>query len=135
MNLHKNESNYSKLLIIGNKRDLVEDADLRRIKNELSIPEFKEISLNDPDAKTEIQSYITEILGLKEKFPENLKNLISTALQLRKHLEINKKDIQNKRNLQLTESKIRRLTKYYHSRNKLPKDWKYSPKQAKLMFE
>ncbi|MFO8077456.1 MAG: 30S ribosomal protein S15 [Thermoplasmatota archaeon] len=69
------------------------------------------------------------------EIPEDLKNLISRALQIRDHLEINKKDVQNKRNLQLTESKIRRLVKYYHSRNKLPKGWKYSPKQARLMFE
>ncbi|MFX0022218.1 MAG: ADP-ribosylation factor-like protein [Candidatus Hermodarchaeota archaeon] len=79
LNLHKNESNYSKLLIIGNKRDLVENADLKRIKNELSIPEFKEISLNAPDAKSEITGYISEILGLKEEFPENLENLVKEA--------------------------------------------------------
>ncbi len=79
LNLHKNESNYSKLLIIGNKRDLVEDADIKRIKNELSIPEFKEISLNAPDAKSEIKGYISEILGLKEEFPENLEVLVNEA--------------------------------------------------------
>ena len=91
-----------------------------------------------PDIKIATGKKVTKILAenrMLPEFPENLKNLISKALQLRKHLEINKKDIQNKRNLQLTESKIRRLTRYYHSRNKLPKDWKYSPKQAKLMFE
>ena len=79
LNLHKIESNYSKLLIIGNKRDLVEDADLRRIKNELSIPDFKEISLNAPDVKSEIHKYINEVLGLKEKFPENFEDLVKEA--------------------------------------------------------
>ncbi|MFX0007490.1 MAG: ADP-ribosylation factor-like protein [Promethearchaeota archaeon] len=79
LNLHKNESNYSKLLIIGNKRDLVEDTDLKRIRNELSIPEFKEISLNNPDAKSEIKEYITEILGLKEELPENFERLVKEA--------------------------------------------------------
>jgi len=43
--------------------------------------------------------------------------------------------VNSKRNLQLTESKIWRLTKYYQKKNRLPKDWKYSPEQAKLMFE
>jgi GTPase SAR1 family protein len=79
LNLHKNESNYSKLLIVGNKRDLVEDADIKRIKNELSIPEFKEISLNSPDAKSEIKRFISEALGLKEEFPEDLEDLVKEA--------------------------------------------------------
>ncbi|MFX1386121.1 MAG: ADP-ribosylation factor-like protein [Promethearchaeota archaeon] len=79
LNLHKIESSSSKLLIIGNKKDLVEEKDIKRIKNELSIPEFKEISLNAPDAKSKIQKYITEILGLKEKFPENFEDLVKKA--------------------------------------------------------
>jgi len=91
-----------------------------------------------PDIKIATGKKVSRILdenNLLSEFPEDLKNIISTALQLRKHLEIHKRDIKNKRNLQLTESKIRRLTKYYHSQHKLPKGWKYSPKQAKLMFE
>ena len=91
-----------------------------------------------PDIKLATGKKILKILeanNIKSDIPEDLRNLIRTALQLKKHLDINKKDIKNKRNLQLTESKIRRLTKYYHSKNRLPKDWKYSPEQAKLMFE
>ena len=91
-----------------------------------------------PDIKIATGKKVSKILDenkMLSEFPEDIKNLISTALQLRKHLEIHKKDLKNKRNLQLTESKIRRLTRYYHSQHKLPKDWKYSPKQAKLMFE
>jgi len=91
-----------------------------------------------PDIKIATGKKVSRILdenNLLSEFPEDLKNIISTSLQLRKHLEIHKRDIKNKRNLQLTESKIRRLTKYYHSQHKLPKNWKYSPKQAKLMFE
>jgi GTPase SAR1 family protein len=79
LNLYKTESNYSKLLIIGNKRDLIEDKDLKRIRNELSIPDFMEVSLNDPDAKSVIHKYITEILGLKELLPKNFENLVKEA--------------------------------------------------------
>jgi len=67
--------------------------------------------------------------------PEDLKNLISTALKIRSHMDNNHQDVANKRNLQLTESKIRRLAKYYKSTQRLPQNWKYSPKQAKLLFE
>ena len=91
-----------------------------------------------PDIKIATGKKVSRILDenkMLSEFPEDLKNLISTALQLRKHLEIHKKDLKNNRNLQLIESKIRRLTRYYHSRHKLPTGWKYSPKQAKLMFE
>lgn len=91
-----------------------------------------------PSVKVATGKKITKILEsnqLKPEIPEDIRNLISTALQLRKHLEVHKKDLKNKRNLQLTESKIRRLTKYYHAHHKLPEGWKYSPQQAKLMFE
>jgi small subunit ribosomal protein S15 len=91
-----------------------------------------------PDVKIATGKKISDILeknGIKSDIPEDLRNLISTALQLKKHIEINRNDLKNKRNLQLTESKIRRLTKYYHSQNRLPEGWKYSPDQAKLMFE
>jgi small subunit ribosomal protein S15 len=91
-----------------------------------------------PDIKLATGKKITKILeanNIKSDIPEDLRNLIRTALQLKKHLDIHKRDIKNKRNLQLTESKIRRLTKYYHSQNRLPEGWKYSPEQAKLMFD
>ncbi|MCK4332482.1 MAG: 30S ribosomal protein S15 [Thermoplasmatales archaeon] len=91
-----------------------------------------------PDVKIATDKKISQILennNIKFEIPEDLRNLIRTALTLRKHLDTNKKDLKNKRNLQLTESKIRRLTKYYHAEQRLPKGWKYSPAQAKLMFE
>ena len=91
-----------------------------------------------PDVKLATGKKISKILeenNIKSEIPEDLRNLMSTVLQLKKHLEVYKKDLKNKRNLQLVESKIRRLTKYYHKQGRLPKDWKYSSEQAKLMFE
>ena len=91
-----------------------------------------------PDVKLATGKTISKILeanSIKPEIPEDLRNLIGTALKLKKHLDVNKKDLKNKRNLHLTESKIRRLTQYYHEQNRLPKGWKYSLEQAKLMFE
>ena len=91
-----------------------------------------------PDVKIATGKKISDILEenkIRPEIPEDLRNLMSTALQLKKHLEVHKKDFRNKRNLQLTESKIRRLTKYYQSQNRLPRDWRYTPEKAKLMFE
>ncbi len=82
LNLQKLESKYSKLLIIGNKRDLVEDEDIKRIKNELNIYDFKEISLNSLDAKSDILQYIKDALGLKREVPENLNKLLEEASYL-----------------------------------------------------
>ncbi|MCX6667070.1 MAG: 30S ribosomal protein S15 [Euryarchaeota archaeon] len=91
-----------------------------------------------PDIKIATGKKVSKILeenNIKPEIPEDLRNLISRTLQLKKHIEDHKKDLKNQRNLSLIESKIRRLTKYYHTQGRLPKDWKYSPEQAKLMFE
>jgi small subunit ribosomal protein S15 len=91
-----------------------------------------------PDIKIATGKRLSKILeenNIKPEIPEDLRNLISRTLQLKKHIEDHKKDLKNQRNLSLIESKIRRLTKYYHTQGRLPKDWKYSPEQAKLMFE
>ena len=63
--------------------------------------------------------------GLAPKIPEDLYNLMRKAARLRRHLERNKKDFSNKRGLQLVESKIYRLTRYYKRKEVLPPDWNY----------
>lgn len=91
-----------------------------------------------PDVKIATGKSILKILennNLKPDIPEDLRNLISRALTIKKHLDSNKKDLKNKRNLQLTESKIRRLVKYYKRKKVLPETWKYNLEQAKIMFE
>jgi len=80
-------------------------------------------------------SQILEQNKIKPEIPEDLQNLIKTALKLKKHIDHHSKDFKTKRNLELTESKIRRLMKYYHREERLPVGWKYSLEQAKLMFE
>ena len=80
---------------------------------------------------------ITKILKEKNKvgaIPEDLQNLMRRALRIRKHIEENEKDVHNKRVLQLTESKIRRLVKYYRREKVLPEDWKYKPEIAEVIL-
>lgn len=71
--------------------------------------------------------------GLASEYPEDLMNLFRRAVNLRKHLESNKKDYHSKHGLQLMESKIRRLVKYYIRNGVLPKGWKYDPEKVKLI--
>ena len=72
--------------------------------------------------------------GLQTKLPEDLFNLLKRVVELRVHLERNKKDYQSYRGLELAESKIRRLAKYYIREGVLPKGWKYNAEQAKLLI-
>lgn len=90
-----------------------------------------------PDSKLITGKKITTILkenNVALNVPEDLTNLIVKALRLRKHLSINKNDVHNKRALNLTESKIRRLVKYYQQEKVLPRDWFYKPETAEMMI-
>ena len=81
-----------------------------------------------PSVKSVTKKSMTKVLsenGVAPELPEDLFNLITKALKLRDHLEENKKDLHNKRALQLTESKIRRLVNYYKSTDTLPEEWSY----------
>ena len=90
-----------------------------------------------PDVKLVTGKRIGQILkekGMEPEIPEDLRNLIKKALGLRKHLGENKSDLHNKRQLQLTESKVRRLVKYYVSSGRLPGDWSYKPETAEILL-
>lgn len=91
-----------------------------------------------PDVKTFTSKKITKIMeekGLLPKLPEDLMALIRKIIKLRKHFESNKQDQSSLRGIQLTESKIKRLSKYYKKIEKLPLDWKYDEKSIKLIAE
>jgi len=68
------------------------------------------------------------------KIPEDIRNLMSKALELKKHLDRNPKDVHNKRSFNNMESKIRRLGKYYRREGVLPADWKYSIQRAEMLI-
>ncbi|MHA1245876.1 MAG: 30S ribosomal protein S15 [Candidatus Thorarchaeota archaeon] len=72
--------------------------------------------------------------NLERRVPEDLRNLIAKAVTIRRHMEEHRKDFMSKRALQLIESKIHRLSKYYRRKGVLPADWKYSPDQAAVLL-
>jgi ribosomal protein S15P/S13E len=81
---------------------------------------------------------VQEVLGenkLLAEMPEDMLNLIRRSVQLTNHLNRNKKDYSAKRGYEITVSKIRRLTKYYSQKGKLPAGWKYTPEQAALLVK
>ena len=62
-------------------------------------------------------------------------NLMRRALSLIDHLAGNRKDLHNRRQLDLCESKIRRLARYYKSKGQLDENWAYKRDQLRLMVE
>jgi small subunit ribosomal protein S15 len=90
-----------------------------------------------PDVKLVMGKRLGAILkemGMEARIPEDLANLIRKSLALRKHLAENRNDLHNRRQLQLTESKVRRVARYYVNSGKLPKDWVYKPESAEILL-
>ncbi|WP_257300177.1 30S ribosomal protein S15 [Haloarchaeobius sp. FL176] len=90
-----------------------------------------------PDVKLATGKKLTEILDEHDagsELPEDLYNLMERAVRLREHMEEHPLDHQNKRALQNTESKVRRLVSYYRG-DELDEDFKYSYDVAVELLE
>merc|ERR1712028_312941 len=90
-------------------------------------------SFGIPQVRTVTGSKILRILkvrGLATSVPEDLHMLIKKAIAMRKHLERNRKDRDQKFRLILVESRIHRLARYYRRVKALPAAWKYSHEGA-----
>ena len=60
--------------------------------------------------------------------------LMKKNIEIMNHLEENKKDQVAIRGLHLTDSKIKRLVKYYKSTKRLAADWKYDQEKIRLLI-
>lgn len=76
---------------------------------------------------------ILRMNGLAPEIPEDLYHLIKKAVQMRKHLEKNRKDKDSKFRLILVESRIHRLARYFKRVKKLPPNWKYEAATASTL--
>jgi len=91
-----------------------------------------------PDVKTVLKKKIMDVIKekkLNKKLPEDLYSLIERDIALMKHLTSNKHDMTAKRGLQLTESKIKRLIKYYKGKGLIENNFIYDRHKAKLLIE
>ena len=91
-----------------------------------------------PDVRLATGERISQILlryGISPNYPEDMMNLMRRAQGLIDHLGNNPKDKHNRRQLELCESKIRRLASYYKGVNKLDADWQYKRDQLRLIVE
>ncbi len=90
-----------------------------------------------PDVKLATGKKVTEILAehdARTDLPEDLRNLMARAVRLREHMADNGQDHQNKRALQNTESKIRRLVNYYRG-DELDEEFTYTYENAAELLE
>ncbi len=91
-----------------------------------------------PSIKEVTQKSVTSILkekNLLSEIPEDVMGLIKRSIAIRKHLEANPKDGAASRGLIITESKIKKLVKYYKRVGKLSSKWKYDPAKIRLVVE
>jgi small subunit ribosomal protein S15 len=70
--------------------------------------------------------------GLAPTMPEDLANLMKKAQSLAIHMDKNKKDLHNKRNMQIIEARIHKLGRYYKREGVISKNFKYEAKIASV---
>lgn len=86
-----------------------------------------------PNVQLATGKKVTEILADNDSaptLPEDLRNLMERAVRLREHMAENPNDAQNKRALQNTEAKVRRLVDYYRG-DQLDENFKYTYRNAR----
>ena len=91
-----------------------------------------------PDVRLVMGERISKTLSrnnLESTYPEDMMNLMRKALSLIDHLSSNKKDLHNRRQLELCESRLRRLAKYYVGTGRISSTWTYIRDQLRLMVE
>jgi small subunit ribosomal protein S15 len=110
---------------------------IAKLAKEGNPPSYIGLMLRDkygvPDVQALCGKSITEILKDKKQLPElpeDLTALMRRAAAINKHLGENKHDMTALRGLILTESKIKRLVKYYKTTGRIPENWKYDIAQA-----
>ena len=79
-------------------------------------------------------SSILQRLGASGRFPDDLTHLMRKAVRLSEHLKLNRRDIHNRRQLELTEAKIRRMVRYLKNHDRIEKDFKYRRDTVRLQL-
>jgi len=88
-----------------------------------------------PDVRLATGKSIVKIMkekGVKIDIPEDVTSLMKRAVLLQTHLKANPADKSNKRSLELVESRIRRLSRYYKREGVIPQDWDYTVMLAEI---
>ena len=68
--------------------DLVDDSDIKFIRNELEIHDFIEMSVKEPEARQQLDKFISEKLNLKKSLPDEYFKLVKEAENLESNLNL-----------------------------------------------
>ena len=88
-----------------------------------------------PNVRLVLGERVGQVLARNEispEIPEDLMNLMRKALRMLDHLNTNRKDLHNRRQLELVESRIRRLSRYLKGTGALDSQWTYKRDQLRL---
>ena len=88
-----------------------------------------------PNVRLVLGERVGQVLARNEispEIPEDLMNLMRKALRMLDHLNTNRKDLHNRRQLELVESRIRRLARYLKGTGALDSEWTYKRDQLRL---
>jgi len=123
------------------KSEEVERLVVKLAKDGLSIPMIGQVLRDQygiPSVRIATKKTVLKILNenkITSTIPEDLLNLLKKVVNLHEHMLKHKKDNTSKHGMELLESKIRRLAKYYVKVGRLPKDWRYDAERAKLIIQ
>ncbi len=95
------------------------------LRDQYGVPDVRAFNLRVAKSASKVRK--------EQAVPDDMYSLIKKAVNLHKHMYGNKGDAKAKHGLELLESKIRRLGKYYSRKGILAKNWKYSIEDAKLI--
>jgi len=89
-----------------------------KLRDEYGIPDVQQIT----------EKKVTEILEEEDvapEIPEDLKNLVEKAENMKEHLDENQNDQEAERQLELTEAKVRKVADYHRQEGNIPENWEY----------
>ncbi len=115
---------------------------ISKLAKEGKTPSMIGLTLRDsygiPSTRLLLKKKVSELLKEKKllsDIPEDLSSLMKRLVLIKKHLEKHPHDMTAVRGDNITDSKMKRLIKYYKSTGKLPVDWKYNWERVKLLVE
>ncbi len=126
--LELNDEQIVRLVVDYAKQGMHQAQIGQKLKTEHSVPYIKQV----------FGKRLTNILnenGFKQEIPQDMMDLLTKAINLRRHIERNHNDVHNKTSLHRVEAKIWRLSNYYKDNGKLPSDWKYDPVKVALIIK
>lgn len=97
------------------------------LRDQFAVPDIKKVT-----GKNLVKILVSR--GVKPELPEDMVNVIRKAVKIYNHLNRNKQDLKTKRSLEVIESRIVRLSRYYKKQGLLPADWRYNREKAALLI-